>query len=107
MYLLCGEGLGGADLIICKTYHNMKKLVSLLLLFVPLLVIGQEKEMSIFWRDTLNGRVRMMCKYFVQGSYVDTLCEVDDEMLDRKVCFDSLGRLLGNVLKFLQTRWEK
>ena len=78
----------------------MKKIIALLLLFVPLLVIGQEKEMSIFRRDTLNGRVRMMCKYFVQGSYVDTLCEVDDGMLDRKVCFDSLGRCVEDYLYF-------
>lgn len=78
----------------------MKKLVSLLLLFVPLLVVGQEKEMSICWRDTLNGRVRMMGKYVVEGSYVDTLCEVEDGMLNRKVCFDSLGRCVEDYLYF-------
>ena len=78
----------------------MKKIIALLLLFVPLLLVGQEKEMSIFWRDTLNGRVRIMCKYVVEGFSVDTLCEVDDGMLDRKVCFDSLGRCVEDYLYF-------
>ncbi len=78
----------------------MKKIIALLLLFVPLLLVGQEREMSIFWRDTLNGRVRIMCKYVVEGFSVDTLCEVDDGMLDRKVCFDSLGRCVEDYLYF-------
>lgn len=80
----------------------MKKIIALLLLFVPLLVVGQEKEMSVGCRCTLNGRVKMMRAYHVSGSYVDTLCEVDDGMLNRKVCFDSLERCVEDYWFFFQ-----
>lgn len=87
--------MGLSLLLVFYNHHNMKKLVSLLLLFVPLLVVGQEKEMSIRWH--LNGRVRSLCEYFTSIQFSDTLAAVDNSIEKEKtpfekVFFDSLGR---------------